>query len=158
MELRVVFSLITPSENLLQPQVFIKQFLFANDYERQYVRQISKQALANKNRIYMLVDELNTPFGFVALSVGSIHNMPPCIIIDYLFTSLPHRNAAFAELSDCKISQFLIGSAMNVAKAVNHHVPIHFLALQPAHEKLERFYTDFGFTRLHHREWMFLKI
>jgi len=154
----VVFSLVTPSDNLLQPQAFLKQFEFANDYERQYGRQISKQALAKKNRIYMLGDELKTSFGFVALSVGSIHNIPPCIIIDYLFTSLPYRNTVFTELNGCKISQSLIGSAMKIAREVNKHVPIHYLALQPAHEKLERYYTDLGFTHLHHREWMFLKI
>jgi hypothetical protein len=29
------------------------------------------------------------------------------------------------------------------------------LALQPAHEKLERFHADLGFTRLHYKEWSF---
>ena len=105
-----------------------------------------------------MTDELKTSFGFVALSVGSIHNMPPCIIIDYLFTSLPYRKTAFTELKGYKISQFLMGSVLKIAHQVNNHVPVHYIALQPAHEKLERYYTDLGFTRLHHKEWMFLKI
>ena len=68
----VVFSLITPSDSLLKPQIFLKQFEFANDYERQYVRQISKQALAKKNRIYMLTDGINSSsYGFFVASVNT---------------------------------------------------------------------------------------
>jgi hypothetical protein len=154
----VVFSLTTPTDSLLHPQSFLKKFDFTDDHERQYVRQLSKQAAADRIRIYMLTDEVRTAFGFIALSTGSIPGIPPCIIIDYLFTSLPYRKLAYPELNDCKISHFLIGSALQIAQQVNAHIPIHYLALQPAHEKLERFYADLGFTRLHRKEWMFLKI
>jgi len=143
---------------LLHPQVFLKLFEFTDDHERQYVRQLSKRAITNKIRMYMLTDEARITFGFVALSVGSISGIPPCIIIDYLFTSMPYRKMTFTELNGLRISKYLIGSALQIAQQVNAHIPIHYLALQPAHEKLERYYADLGFTRLHHKEWMFLKI
>jgi hypothetical protein len=99
-------------------------FTYSNDNERQYVRQIAKQALSKKVRIYILTDETRAPFGFIALSVGSIHGIPPCIIIDYLFTSQPFRSITFTDLKECKISHYLIGSALQIAQQVNNHVPI----------------------------------
>ncbi len=99
----MVFSLTTPTESLLYPQVFLKLFEFTDDLERQYVRQLTKQATTDKIRIYLLTDEARTTFGFIALSIGSISGIPPCIIIDYLFTSKPYRKHTFTELNDLRI-------------------------------------------------------
>jgi hypothetical protein len=92
----VVFSLTTPTESLLHPQAFLKLFEFTDDHERQYVRQLSKRAITDKIRIYLLANEARTTFGFIALSVGSISGIPPCIIIG--FTRLHHKDWMFLRI------------------------------------------------------------
>lgn len=154
----MAFSLTTPTSNFLYPATFLKHFEFTDDYERQYVKQLAKQALAEKLRIYMLTDDNRNHLGFIALSVGTISGVPPCIIIDYLFTSLPYRKKSFPELGDLTLSQYLLGVSLQIAQQINRYVPVRYLALQPAHEKLERFYCNLGFTRLNKKEWMFLRI
>jgi hypothetical protein len=153
----VDFNLINPSPRLLQPQSFLKQLQFRDDHERQYVKQISKLALSNKLRIHLLTDADCSPVAFIALSFEQIAGSL-CLIVNYLFTSVPYRTRIFAELDDKKISEYLLEVIGQMAREINTHVPIHYIALQPAHEKLEQFYSDLGFTRLRHKEWMFLKI
>ena len=152
----VDFKLTRPTAGFLHPTVFLKKIEFADDNERQYVKQLAKRTLSDKNRIYLLTNEVDTVFGFVALSVSTIQDVP-CIVINYLFCSLPYRNQTFTELNG-KISVHLIERAIQIAREVNTHVPIHYLALQPAHEKLEAMYAELDFKSLHHKDWMVLKI
>ena len=150
------FSLINPSPSFLQPQSFLRKLKFRDDHERQYVRQLAKLALSNKLRIHLLTDADCCPVAFVALSFENIAGSL-CLVVNYLFSSVPYRTQIFTELNGKKISEYLLEVTGQMAREINTHVPIHYLALQPAHEKLERFYADLGFTRLRHKEWMFLK-
>ena len=153
----MAYNLVTPSKSLLAPQIFLKQFEFGNDHERQYVRYIAKLALDDKVRIHLLTDNLNKPTAFIALSLEKIGGNS-CLVINYLFCSRQYRKLSVKELQDRKISLHLIARAIQLVQEISLHVPLHYLALQPADEKLERFYSGIGFTRLHHKEWMFLKI
>ena len=153
----VDYNLVNPSRQFLSPQTFLQIFGYHDDHERQYVKHISTLAGEDKVRIHMLTDATNTPIAFIALSFETIANKP-CLVVNYLFCSLPYRKICIDELSGKKISHHLLARTIQIANEITPHVPIHYLALQPAHEKLERFYTDLGFTRLHNREWMFLKI
>ena len=153
----MAYNLVTPSKSLLAPQIFLKQFEFGNDHERQYVKYIAKLALDDKVRIHLLTDISNKPIAFIALSFEKIGGKP-CLVINYLFCSLKYRKLPIKELGDRKISLHLIARAIQLVQEISPHVPLHYLALQPADEKLEWFYTGIGFTRLYHNEWMFLKI
>lgn len=153
----MAYNLVTPSKSLLAPQTFLKQFEFANDHERQYVRHIAKLALDDRVRIHLLTDDSNRPIAFVALSFEKIGGNP-CLVINYLFCSKPYRKLSIKELRDKRISLHLIARAIQLVQEISHNVPLHYLALQPADEKLERYYAEIGFVRLHHMEWMFLKI
>lgn len=153
----VDFNLINPSRQLLHPQSFLKKLHFADDHERQYSRQLAKLALANKVRVHLLTDADCSPLAFIAVSFESISGSQ-CIVINYLFVSTPFRKKVWPELEGGKISEYLIEVVGQIAREINNQIPVHYLALQPAHEKLEKFYADLGFTRLHRKEWMFLKV
>jgi len=153
----VAYNLVTPSRSLLLPQTFLKQFEFGNDHERQYVRSVTKLALNDKVRIHLLTDNANNPIAFIALSFEKIISNS-CLVINYLFCSRQYRKLHIKELQDRKISLHLIARAIQLVQEISPHVPLHYLALQPSDEKLERFYSELGFTRLHHKEWMFLKV
>ena len=155
--LTVVFSVTSPAESFLRPQHFLSKFQFADDHERQYVRKIAKLALSNKCRIYLLTNEVDTVYGFVALSFASTISMP-CVVVDYLFTSLPYRKTHYSELDNRKVSEHLLDVTVMIAREVGIRLPVHYVALQPAHEKLEIFYQRLEFKRLHLKEWMFLRI
>ncbi len=153
----VAYNVVNPTRQFLSPPSFLKIFDFKNDHERQYVKYIAKLALADKVRIHLLIDTDNKPVAFIALSFETISSYS-CLVINYLFCSTPYRNIYIEELKNKKISNHLVAQAVQTVHEITPHVPIHYIALQPAHEKLERYYTELGFTRLHHKEWMFLKI
>ena len=81
-----------------------------------------------------------------------------CLVVNYLFCSMQYRKLIVKELQDRRISHHLIARAVQIVQEISPCIPLRYLALQPAHENLERFYADFGFTRLHHKEWMFPKV
>ena len=153
----VDYKIVVPSRHLLHPSTFLKNFQFANDHERQYLKHLSKLASDNKVRIHLLSDVNNIPVGLIALSFTTIFGSI-CMAVNFLFTSVPYRKTAFDGLGGKKISEYLIEFSFDSAVEMSLKAPIHYLALQPAHEKLEQFYKSLGFTRLYHREWMFLKI
>ena len=153
----VDYKIVVPSRHLLHPGSFLKKFQFANDHERQYLKHLAKLASDNNVRIHLLTDVNNIPVGLIALSFTTVCSSI-CMAVNYLFTSVPYRKIAFDGLGGKKISEYLIEFSFDSAVEMSLKAPIHYLALQPAHEKLEQFYKKLGFTRLHHREWMFLKI
>ena len=153
----VAYNLVTPSRTFLSPQTFLRLFEFSNDHERQYVKYVAKLALDNKVRIHILTDNENKPVAFIALSFEKIATNA-CLVVNYLFCSVQCRKLIVKELNERKMSHHLIARAIQLVQEISPFVPLHYLALQPAHEKLELFYADLGFTRLHHKEWMFLKV
>ena len=153
----VAYNVVNPTSRLLSPASFLKILDFKNDHERQYVKYIAKLALADKVRIHLLIDTVNKPIAFVALSLETISSYS-CLVINYLFCSTPYRTVFIEELKNKKISGYLVAQAIQIAHEITPHAPIHYIALQPAHKKLELYYANLGFTRLHHKEWMFLKI
>ena len=153
----VDYKIVVPSRHLLHPNSFLKNFQFANDHERQYLKHLAKLASDNKVRIHLLADTNNKTVGLIALSLTTIFGST-CMAVNYLFTSVPYRKTDLVGLGGKKVSEYLIEFAVDSAMEMSLKVPIHFIALQPAHEKLEQFYTLLGFKRLHHKDWMFLRI
>ena len=151
------YSFVNPTKQLLSPQSFLKIFEFSSDHERQYVKYISKLALADKVRIHLLTNVAKKPIAFIALSFETVA-ICPCLVINYLFCSKPYRNICIEELKNKKISHHLIAHAIQIVNEITPNVPIHYIALQPAHEKLEQIYANLGFTRLQQKDWMLLKI
>jgi len=153
----VAYSLVNPSREFLSAPSFLKKSSFSNDHERQYVKHIAKLAVSDKVRIHLLTDDANAPLAFIALSFETIAGRP-CLVVNYLFCSVPYRKICMETLGNRKISHHLMARAIQIANEIKPQLPVHYIALQPAHDKLERFYAELGFTRLHHREWMFLRI
>lgn len=157
MEPRLDFDLVKPSQALLHPGTFLKKFDYADDHERQYVRQIADQAKRRQKQIYLLSRSEKGPHGFVAISISVLQNQP-CLVIDYLFTSKPYRSEKYEELGDKKISEYLVDHSVNVALEIDDKVPIRFVALTPIHDHLMSFYEKWGFKRLDKTDWLFLRI
>ena len=156
MVLLVVFEIVSPSKSFLTPQSFLKRCEFADDIERQYVRQLATQAVKEKTRFYLLVVDSKVA-GFISLSVATLSDLP-CVVIDYLFTSKTYRGILFADLGNRKISDYLVDHAILTEISVNSYVPIRFVALLPVHNKLETYYKNLGFHSLDKSAWMFQKL
>jgi hypothetical protein len=48
----VDYKIVVPSRHLFHPSTFLKNFQFANDHERQFLKHLSKLASDNKVRIW----------------------------------------------------------------------------------------------------------
>lgn len=154
---RLDFKLVKPSEALLLPGAFLKKFDYADDHERQYVKQIADQARRRQKQIYLLSNSDQVPYGFVAVSISVLQNQP-CLVIDYLFTSKPYRGEKHQELGDKKISEYLVDFSLQTALEIDGKVPIRFVALTQIYDILRPFYEKWGFKRLDKTDWLFLKI
>lgn len=157
MEPRLDFELVKPSDAFLQPGTFLKKFDYADDNERQYVKQIVDQAKRRQKQIYLLSSSEKVPHGFVAISISVLQNQP-CLVVDYLFTSKPYRGGIYEELGNKKVSEYLVDHSVNIALEIDGKAPIRFVALDPIHDHLMSFYKKWGFRRLDKTDWLFLKI
>jgi hypothetical protein len=154
---RLDFELVKPSEAFLHPGSFLKKFDYADDHERQYVKQIADQAKRRQKQIYLLSSSDQVPHGFVAISISVLQNQP-CLVIDYLFTSKAYRGEKYEKLGDKRISEYLVDFSVQVALEIDSKAPIRFVALTPIHDNLRKFYEKWGFKSLDKTDWLFLKI
>lgn len=131
-------------------------FVYASPDERNYVHQVFSIARSKNVRIHLLKHG-HTSLGFVALSIRSFNDVPS-VIIEYLFVSSPHRSTPFPGLSDqpLRVSEYLLGQAISMASALWKIVPVRYLALNLADNRLEQFYSRYGFDRVTGTDWMFL--
>lgn len=143
-------------------QVFKKTFVAQYEYDaayendREYVVEMVKQARKNRLRIHKLIIE-EVQVGFIAFSVNRFENRP-CLYIDYLFVSHPFRSETYPELEGMTLGEQLLGYACTVAEEINSNAPIRFLALEPANDRLRRYYLDRGFTKLDQTDCLFSKL
>lgn len=154
---KLPFELVKPTQGALLPAAFLRGLEFDNDDERQYVTQVAKQASSRKTQIYQLCDHDSIRYGFVALSIATL-NKQPCMVIDYLFTSKPYRKQIFSDLGNVKVSEFLVDFAVKVAQEIDERVPIHYISLMPAHDRLIKFYAQWDFKSLDKTGWFFVRI
>ena len=156
-------ELLQPTGAALFPGSFTKRFQYANDLERQLVVKFAGFARKDRTRIHLLTDSesTGTSYGFVALSFSSFDRdnaNRSSIVIDYIFTSHQFRGQHFPALDGLKVFEYLLGFTFNAAMAIQKTVPVKFVALQPASDRLSDYYKRMDFKQLDNTDWMFLRI
>lgn len=123
----------------------LRNLQFATQDERNYAHQIFGCARSKRAKIHVLKND-GTPYGFVALAIDHFNEVPS-IFIDYLFTSEPYRKLTYPDLGETplKVSQYLVGKTIEMAVDVTNKVPLRYIALQLADERLASFYDKHGF-------------
>jgi len=132
----------------------------STEQERQFIKQLSSSSEKGSIVVYALELE-GTLAGLIGLSASRVDSIST-VQIDYLYVSNEHRGNIFEELSNTKISTYLIDLAIVLAKKISSEVGVRWLALVPDNDKLEEFYTkEFGFKPHNDRDkqrYLFLKI
>lgn len=128
--------------------------VYDNTDEENYVHQVFKLAKSKNARIHLLKKD-SVPVGFVALSAKPFSEVPS-VKIEYLFTSSLYRKIVFQELGDrpLRISEYLLGHAISITDGASRLIPLRYLSLQLANDRLEHFYVHYGFTRVEGTDWM----
>ena len=150
-----MFSLsVAKGRELLPKGALLQNLQFATQDERNYIHQVVGQAQAKQSKIHVLKND-GIPYGFVALAVDKFNEVPS-IFIECLFTSKPYRKLTYADLGETplKVSQYLIGKTIEMAVDVASKVPLRYIALQLADERLETLYESHGFKRTEGECWM----
>ena len=121
---------------------------------------MAKLAGKEKTRIHLLSDTLDNNYGFVALSVSSFDRSynRPSMIIDYIFTSRQYRGLKLAELDNSTVFENLLEFTFQSALSIQKIIPLRFIALQPANDRLAAHYQKKDFKPLENSDWMFLSI
>jgi len=155
-----MIDLVTLSSASLSPGPFSKRFQYADDTERQYVVKMAKLAAKDKTRIHLLSDTSGNDYGFVALSVSSFDRSynRSSLVIDYIFTSKQFRGQVFPDLDNATVFENLLDFTFQSALSIQKIIPLRFVALQPAHDRLAAYYQKIGFSFIDSGDWMFLNI
>ncbi len=132
----------------------------STEQERQFIKQLSSSCEKGSIVVYALEkDEILA--GLIGLSASRVDSIST-VQIDYLFVASEYRSLQFDELSNTKISTYLIDLAIVLSKRISSDIGIRWLALIPDNERLETFYTsEFGFKPHNDRDkqrYLFLKI
>lgn len=132
----------------------------STDQERQFIKQLSISAEKGSIVVYALELD-NSLAGLIGLSASRVDSIST-VQIDYLFVAEQCRGIVYEELSNTKISTYLIDLAIVLAKKISSEVGVRWLALVPDNDKLEEFYTkEFSFKPHNDRDkqrYLFLKI
>lgn len=155
-----MIKLATLSRASVYPGALSKRFQYADDGERQYVVKTAKLAAREKTRIHLLSDTSGNDYGFVALSISSFYQSynRPSIVIDYIFTSKQYRGCTFPEFGNTTVFEYLLEFTLQSAVSLQEIVPLRFIALQPANDRLTAYYQKKDFKPLNNSDWMFLSI
>jgi uncharacterized membrane protein YfhO len=148
-----------PSKSALSPGTFAKKYRYNTsfDSDNDRVVAVAKRAGNDLSRIHRLVDDQNTHYGFVALSIA-VSDKKLCLVIDYLFVSQQYRGIRYPELDNKTIAGLLIGYAYQIATEADKNYPVRYMALVPANDKLETYYAALGFCKLDSTDFMYLKL
>ena len=112
----------------------------------------------NRTRLHVLSDDTSgNIIGFVVLHLSHAAAKSNCMVIDYLFVSNSYRRKICSEIGNQKISDYLLNYVIECAREVDSIVPVSFIALRPADDKLLPFYGAYNFELLD-EFWMFLQI
>lgn len=154
-----MFELVTPlplSSTLRAGGPVLRTFEYRNDHERDLVAQVFGYVRKKQARIHLLQNG-DDPYGFVALSIQEFNRLP-AVKIEYLFTSDPYRSLRYNELGDSPLSVagHLMGHAISMANSASTMFSIRNMFLQLADERLDPYYTNYGFSRLTGTDLMFL--
>jgi hypothetical protein len=112
----------------------------------------------NRTRLHVISDDSNGKIvGFVVLHFSPAGAKANCVVLDYLFVSNSYRKITYWEIGGQKISDYLLNYVFDCAREVDSIVPVSFIALRPADDKLLQFYGAYDFELLD-EQWMFSKI
>jgi hypothetical protein len=112
----------------------------------------------NHTRLHVISDDTSgNIIGFVVLHLSHAAAKSNCMVIDYFFVSHSYRKKKCLEIGDQKISDLLLNYVIECAREVDSIVPVSFIALRPADDKLLPFYGAYNFELLD-EFWMFLQI
>lgn len=155
----MVLSLEQPSWSALSPGAFTGKYFYDSSFDGDYNRVIAsaKSARNDQTRIHRLIDDQGSQYGFIAISIAVSENKP-CLVINYLFVSQQYRSIRYPELENKKIADILIGYAYQIATEANINFPVRYLALVPANDKLETYYSTLEFCKLDSTNFMYLKL
>jgi hypothetical protein len=154
-----LFELTSPlpqSSDLRAGGAVLRSLQYDNNDERNLVNQIFRVGRNKQAGIHLLKNGTE-PYGFIALAIKNFNELPS-IKIEYLFTSLSYRGIQYPDLGDQprRVSEYLLGHAILLANAASSMFSVRNLFLQLADDRLEPFYTEYGFTRTIGTDWMFL--
>ena len=150
-------------EPLIDKSIHTNSFLKKYQYDQSnspsdidYVTDIAKKAKNNKLRIHKLTID-SEEIGFIAFSVNKLNNSP-CLFVEYIFISSPYRKMTYSELGDTTLGEQLLQYSNLIATSLDRNVPIIYIALEPANEKLKKYYDKKGFTKLDKTDILFAKV
>ena len=152
-----MFKLSAASKYELLPSgPLFRALIYADQDERNLVRQLFRQA-SNKQVHIHILKKANIPYGFVALSIKE-YNEVPSLRIDYLFVSSQYRRQGplsdLGESPPLRISEFLLGRAIQIAINISSKVPLRYIHLQAVDDWLQKFYERNGFSLDNKEGWM----
>jgi hypothetical protein len=155
----LILSLEQPDWSALSPGTFTGKYFYDPSFDSDYDRvvAITKGARNDQARIHRLIDDQGSHYGFIALSIAVSENKP-CLVINYLFVSQQYRSIRYPELKNKKIADILIGYAYQIATDASINFPVRYLALVPANDKLETYYSALEFFKLDSTNFMYLKL
>ncbi len=108
--------------------------------EKSFIKEIVKKCKKDDVVIYILYyDELIC--GFIAMSVNKIDEIPT-IEIEYIFVKDEFRKYSYKNLSNLKISEYLIFEAIKISFEIKEKIGIRWLSLVPDNEVLEKYYIE----------------
>ena len=137
----------------------IYNFDSGHDQEQEYVLHIYRLAKERRTTIYVLLDAGRRALGFIAFHIEQRTirgHFKVIMVVDYLFVSAPFRRIAHIGLGGKKISEYLVNFSISVALQMTE--PVHYVALEPAHDKLVPFYQSLGFEGMDKTPWMYLAL
>jgi GNAT superfamily N-acetyltransferase len=139
-----------------RPASFAKQFKFRNGTdERDQAVNAVKRAKANQCRIYVLKNNAEN-FGFIAVSLSTVGaDVLPMLVLDYMLVSLQYRGMVYSELGGLKIVEYLVSQVIQLADDITRIVPVRYIGLEPANDRLSKFYQRLGFNKLDRTDWLF---
>lgn len=128
--------------------------LASNERERTFIKDICKKC--GEDIIIYYLSQGQIIYGFVAVSVNKINNIP-CISIEYLLVKEEYRKKIYEELDKKFISEFLIYFVYELGKKLKNDIGIRWLALIPDNAQLEKYYINtYNFVKYETNKKVFL--
>lgn len=153
------FKLTTLPHWSAHPASFTKRFTCkpGTDEREQVVKSV-KRAKENQCRIHVLSDK-HECYGFTAISITTIGKYKiPVLILEYLFVSLQYRGQDFDLLDGLKVADWLIAETLQLADQITASVPLRYVGLEPATDRLSVLYQQHGFHKIDSTQWLYAAV
>lgn len=155
----MAFNLQTLQHWAARPGPFTKRFISkAGTDEREQIVKAVNRAKDNQCRIHVLMDGGDS-YGFIAISLTTVgKDKIPTLVLEYLFVSLPYRGNNLAELEGLKVGDWLIAETLQFASEITTTVPLRYVGLEPATDRLRARYQGHGFNKIDSSHWLYAPV